>query len=66
MVVWSGRPRRLLIVKVVRLERWTRLLVAVRVRLPLPFDLLLPLDLRRASQYHPAFCASLWPLYCLT
>ena len=63
MVVWSGRPRRRLIVMVVRLERWTRLLVAVPVRLPLPFDLLLPLDLRRAIWHHPAFCASLLPLY---
>jgi hypothetical protein len=60
-VVRSGWP--FLIVMVVCLERWTRLLVgllvAVRFRPPLPFDLLLPLDLRRANRRPLSFCAPL-------
>src|SRR5919199_351170 len=65
MVVWSGRPRFLMII-VVRLERWTRLLAAVRVRPPLTFDLLLlPLDLRRASWHHPSFSARVSRLFTL-
>jgi hypothetical protein len=56
MVVRSGRPRFFLMVMVVCLECLTRLLVVVRVRLPLPFDLLLlPLDLRRAKLASPHF-----------
>ena len=43
-------------ITVVRLERWACFLAAERVRPPLPFDLLLPFHLRRASLPHPTFC----------
>jgi hypothetical protein len=55
------RPR-VLIMMVVRLERWAGFLVTERVRLPLPFDLLLPFDLRRASLRHLTFCKSILTL----
>jgi hypothetical protein len=51
---------------VVRLERWVErwagFLVAERVRLPLPFELLLAFDLRRASLRHLTFCRSVLTL----
>jgi hypothetical protein len=59
------RPR-VSIMTVVRLERWVErwagFLVAERVRLPLPFELLLAFDLRRASLRHLTFCRSILTL----
>ncbi len=64
------RPRVLIVmvvrlecwIMVVRLGRWACSLAAERVRPPLPFDLLLPFHLRRASLPHPTFCGSVLAL----
>ena len=49
-------------IRVVRLERWACFLAAERARPPLPFDLLVPFDLRRASLRHLTFCTSILTL----
>ena len=60
MVGLERRPRVLIMVD--RLDRWIRFLAAGRVCPPLPFDLLLPFDLRRASLRHLTFCRSILAL----
>jgi hypothetical protein len=49
-------------ITVVRLERWVCFLVVERVRLPLPLEPLLLLDLRRANPRYPTFCRSIQTL----
>ena len=64
------RPRVLIVmavrlecrITVVRLGLWACSLAAERVRPPLPFDLILPFHLRRASLPHPTFCGSILAL----